>query len=160
MAAYKKKRYSGWRGKLRWAKDKFFGMPDDVNVFYEEGKSTYLQRMEGVIGEVADVVGEGLTAARQRIADGRAEVRKYVSQLPDDLKQVGKEAEEKLDGQFEELEADVDAKQGELVDSLAQKYLEARDTLDKRIEELKEANKGYVQKAVDFAVGIAKAVGG
>ena len=158
MAAYKKKRYSGWRGKLRWAKDKFFGMPDAVNVFYEEGKSTYLQRMEGVIGEVADVVGEGLTAARQRIADGRAEVRKYVSQLPNDLKQVGKEAEEKLDGQFEELEADVDAKQGELVDSLAQKYLEARDTLDKRIEELKEANKGYVQKAVDFAVGIAKAV--
>jgi hypothetical protein len=34
MSAYKKDRYSGWLGGLRWAKDKLVGMPSKVNEFY------------------------------------------------------------------------------------------------------------------------------
>ena len=37
MRAYKKDRYGGWLGGLRWAKDKLLGMPEKVNEVYEEG---------------------------------------------------------------------------------------------------------------------------
>ncbi len=37
MEAYKDDRYSGWLGGARWLKDKLFGMPDEVNVFYSAG---------------------------------------------------------------------------------------------------------------------------
>ena len=49
MSAYKKDRYSGWLGGLRWAKDKLLGMPDKVNEFYVAGRELYLKQMDGVI---------------------------------------------------------------------------------------------------------------
>ncbi len=68
MTAYKDDRYSGLRGKYRWVRDKFAGLPGEVNQFYASGRELYLSRMEGVIGNVADIVGRELTRAKQRIA--------------------------------------------------------------------------------------------
>ena len=158
MAAYKERRYSGAAGALRWAGDLLFSLPSEVNVFYERGRAAYLKAMDGVIGEVADVVGTELAAARARIAAGRAEIRKYVTGLGPDLRDVGRDAERKLESQFDELGAEVDSKQNELVDSLAQKYVAARDAVDKRIDELKAANKGLVDKAVDAIGGVVKTI--
>ena len=158
MDAYKEERYSGLLGKGRWLKDKLAGMPSEVNRFYTEGKTRYLADMDGVIGRIADIVGTGLNAARVRIAQGKAEITKYVAQLPQDLKQVGKEAEDKLSSQFDQLESDVDAKQSELVDTLARKYVESRDALDARIDEMKAANRGLVDKAIDAVVGVVKTI--
>src|SRR4030095_12769086 len=78
MSAYKKDRYGGWLGGLRWAKDKLFGMHDKVNEFYEAGRELYLKQMDGVISRVADIVGGDLVAAKQRIAKGRTEIATYV----------------------------------------------------------------------------------
>ena len=158
MDAYKEQRYSGVLGKGRWVKDKLMGLPEEVNRFYADGKTRYLREMDGVIGRIADIVGKTLTAARARIAKGKAEVAKYVKALPQDLKKVGQEAQEKLQGQFEQLEADVEAKQSEMVDTLARKYVEARDALDERIEELKAANRGLVDKAMDAIAGVVKTI--
>jgi hypothetical protein len=158
MDAYKDDRYSGWFGGARWLKDKLFGMPDEVNVFYTQGRDGYLTAMDGVIGEVADLVGNELNAARMKIAAGRAEVHDYVTQLPQDLQKVGKDAEAKLADQWDGLEGDIDSKQEAMVDSLAQKYVASRDALDDRIEELKAANKGLVAKAIDAVVGVVKTI--
>ena len=149
MRAYKDARYGGAAGKLRWVKDKLTSMPEEVNRFYEQGRKTYLQRMDGVIDKVADVVGKELTAARARIAEGRADVQRYVARLPQELQEVGKEAEGKLESGFDELTSDVDAKKDALVDTIAKKYVAARDSLDAHIKELQEKNKGLKAKAED-----------
>jgi hypothetical protein len=154
MSAYKKDRYGGWLGGLRWAKDKLLGMPDKVNEFYEAGRELYLKRMDGVISRVADIVGNDLTAAKKRIAAGKAEITTYVKSLPADLKKVGSEASQDIGERFEQLESDVDAKQESVVDTLATKYVEARKGLDERIEALQAENKGLVDKAI----GAIKAV--
>ncbi|HVN12182.1 MAG TPA: hypothetical protein VMT69_08805, partial [Kineosporiaceae bacterium] len=154
MAAYKEDRYSGWLGGLRWAKDKLFGMPDKVNEFYEAGRELYLKQMDGVISRVADIVGGDLTAAKTRIARGKAEIASYVRSLPADLKTVGAEASQEIGERFQQLEGDVDAKQESVVDTLATKYVDARKGLDERIEELQAENKGLVDKAI----GAIKAV--
>src|SRR5262249_40587960 len=70
MTAYKDDRYDGWTGKLKWAKDKLFGMPSEVNAFYTEGRNLYLKQMDGVIGRVADIVGAELRRAQARIPPG------------------------------------------------------------------------------------------
>jgi hypothetical protein len=158
MNAYKSDRYDGVTGGLRWAKDKLFGMPDEVNVFYTEGRNAYLKQMNVVISKVADIVGNDLNAATMRIAQGRAEVAKYVAGLPTDLKKVGAEAQDKIQSKFDELDSDVESKQNELVDTLAQKYAEAQKALDDRINELKEANKGLVNKAIDAVKGAIETI--
>jgi hypothetical protein len=158
MDAYKDDRYSGLLGKGRWLKDKLMGMPSAVNQFYAQGRTTYVAEMDAVIGQVADIVGGELTAARARIASGKAEVHKYVAGLPADLQQIGKEAEGNLEAQFEQLTSDVEAKQNDLIDSLARKYVDAREAVDARIDEMKAANRGLVDKALDAVVGVVKTI--
>jgi hypothetical protein len=148
MSAYKKDRYSGWLGGLRWAKDKLLGMPSKVNEFYEAGRELYLEQMDGVITRVADMVGIDLAAAKKRIATGKAEIAAYVKSLPAGLRRVGSEASREIGERFQELESDVDAKQESVVDTLATKYVEARKGLDERIEALQAENKGLVDKAI------------
>jgi hypothetical protein len=149
MSDYKSKRYSGARGKLRWLRDKFKGLPSAVNVFYTRARDQYVQDMDAVIGRIADVVGIGLTAARQRIAKGQADIAAYVAKLPKDLKKVGQDAQKNLEEKFDALTASVDDKQADLVSSLAEKYVAARDSLDERIQELQDENKGLIDKAKD-----------
>ncbi len=148
MSAYKRDRYGGWLGGLKWAKDKLVGMPDKVNEFYVAGRELYLKEMDRVISGVADIVGGDLTAAKKRIAKGRADITTYVKSLPADLKKVGAQASEEINESFNQLEEDVQNKQDSVVDTLATKYVESRKQLDARIEELQAANKGLVDKAI------------
>ncbi|WP_245233996.1 hypothetical protein [Mycobacterium sp. PS03-16] len=154
MSAYKKDRYSGWLGGWRWAKDKLFGMPDKVNTFYTAGRELYLKKMDAVISRVADIVGADLSAAKARIAAGKAEIASYVKSLPANLQKVGDAAAKEIGEKFNQLEEDVNAKQEAVVDTLATKYVEARKGLDERIEELQAENQGLVDKAI----GAIKAV--
>ncbi|MEX2253088.1 MAG: hypothetical protein WD649_02960, partial [Thermoleophilaceae bacterium] len=158
MKAYKKKRYSGIRGKGRWLRDKFRSLPSVVNTFYVEGKTIYVGLMRTVIGKVADVVGDELKKAKTRVTQGRGEVKTYVDSLPKNLKKVGKAAQSKMAAQFDSLESDVDSKQDELVNALAEKYSAARKDLDERIVALQEANKGLIDKAVDFAKAVINTI--
>ena len=158
MNAYKKDRYSGWLGGLRWAKDKLLGMPAKVDEFYEAGRELYLKQMDGVISRVADIVGNDLTDAKQRIARGKTEIASYVRSLPADLQKVGAEASQEIGEKFSQLESDVDAKQESVVDSLASKYAEARKGLDERVEALQAENKGLVDKAIGAIKAIVNTI--
>lgn len=148
MSAYKKDRYGGWLGGYRWLRDKIAGMPAKVNEFYEAGRELYLTKMNVVISNVADIVGNDLTAAKQRIAKGKAEIASYTASLPASLQKVGAEASKEIGDKFSQLESDVNAKQESVVDALATKYVEARKGLDERIEALQAENKGLVDKAI------------
>ena len=133
-------------------------MPDKVNEFYEAGRELYLKQMDGVISRVADIVGSNLTAAKERIATGRAEIATYVKTLPQDLQKVGSEAAKEIGDKFEQLESDVNDKQHAVVETLATKYVEARKGLDERIEAMQAENKGLVDKAIGAIKGVINTI--
>ena len=146
---WKDDRYSGLRGKYRWVKDKFAGLPAEVNQIYTRNRTVYLANMQKVISDVADVVGSTLGKAKQRIADGRNEIKAYVASQPVALRKFANEAGEKMSDQFDSLDSDVDSKQESVVSDLAQKYVAARQSVDDSITKMQEDNKGLVEKAVD-----------
>ena len=154
MTAYKKERYSGFWGRLRWAKDKLLGMPDKVNTFYTAGRQLYLEKMNIVITQVANLVTSKLNEAKQAIKDGKKQIDNFVSKLPEDLAAVGKEAAENIQDKFDTLEQSVNDKKDQLIDSLAKKYVDNVKKIDDRIDEMKEANK----RLVDKAIGLLKKV--
>ncbi|HKU49646.1 MAG TPA: hypothetical protein VJP79_06825 [Nitrososphaera sp.] len=158
MSAYKADRYDGWTGKIKWGKDKLFGMPDEVNKFYEEGRKGYIDKMNAVIDSVATIVETGLNEAKDMIAAGRQEIKTYVESLPKDLKSVGKEAADNIESKFAELDQSLEEKNSQLVDSLSQKYVDNLNKVDERISEMKAANKGLVDKAKDAIVGVIKTI--
>jgi hypothetical protein len=158
MDAYKQRRYGGWLGWARWAKDKIAGMPSEVNAFYQEGRQLYLNKMDAVIDNVVAIIGRAVSEAKAEIARGKQEIQDYVAQLPQNLQEVGQQAAQDINSKFDELEQSVDNKQNELIDSLAQKYNENLQAIDARIDELKAANRGLVDKALDAVAGVIKTI--
>jgi hypothetical protein len=150
---YKEERYSGinfWK----WGQDKIFGLPDEVNAFYDQARQGYVSRMQQVISNVADTIGTELGRAKQRIATGRAELQAEVKKLPADLQAIGKQAAGEFEGKFDELTQQVNDKATQLVDTLASKYTEALKAVDDQIAAEKEKNKGLIAKAVDAVKGV------
>ncbi|MET7874864.1 phage tail protein [Streptomyces cyaneofuscatus] len=158
MKKYKDKRYSGMRGKLRWVKDKFAGLPKEANDLYQESRNLYVSRMQTVISSVADLIGAELGKAKARIAKGRTELKAEVDKLPADLKQFGEEAAKDFTARFDDLESTVDEKSEQLVQDLASKYTAALTKVDEEIKKLQEANKGLIDKAKDAIVGAIKTI--
>ncbi|MES9506827.1 hypothetical protein ABWJ92_10495 [Streptomyces sp. NPDC000609] len=158
MKAYKDKRYSGWRGKARWVKDKFAGLPKEANNLYQEARKLYVAKMQTVISSVADIIGTELGKAKARIAKGRTELKAEVDRLPADLKQFGQDAAKDFAGKFDDLEATVNEKSDQLVQDLAQKYTAALNKVDEEIKKLQEANRGLIDKAKDAIVGVIKTI--
>ncbi|WP_461297026.1 hypothetical protein [Streptomyces harbinensis] len=158
MKAYKDKRYSGLRGKARWVKDKFAGLPEEANGIYQESRKLYVNQMQGVISDIADTIGRELGRAKTRIGRGRAELQAEVEKLPADLRRFGEEAAQDFAGQFDDLETQVDEKSEQLVQDLAQKYTEALDAIDEEITALQEANKGLWDRVKDAVVGVIQTI--
>ena len=158
MERYKDERYSGLLGKGRWLKDKFAGLPAEANQIFEQAKAGYTRRMQGVIETVADLIGNELTRAKGRIAQGREELAAEVQRLPVELQAVAKDAVEDFNAKFDGLSQSVDAKSDELVDTLATRYSDAMKAVDEEIAAEKEKNKGFVAKAVDAVKGAIETI--
>jgi hypothetical protein len=155
MDAYKFDRYlSTPGGSLLWAKDKLFGMPEEVNAFYEAGRNLYIVKMDGVLDNIATLVEAGLTEAKALIAQGKQEIQEYVSGLSPALQDVGQKAAQGIQSKFDELEQSTNDKQNQLIDSLAQKYVENLQKLDDRIKDMKASNRGLVDAALDAVNGV------
>jgi hypothetical protein len=157
MADYKWDRYiDRIGGSLLWAKDKLFGMPDEVNEFYEEGRDHYIEDMDAVLIKIADKVETRLKEAKDEIANGKAEIRKYTETLKGDLKKAAEDKEKDVSSQFDELESSVEDKKQDLAQKMAKRYQESREKLDERIKELQAENKGLVNAFIDKIKEIIK----
>ncbi|MES2555158.1 MAG: DUF4157 domain-containing protein [Bacteroidota bacterium] len=154
MLLYKADRYGGITGPAKWTYDLFAGLPDEVNVFFTEGREVFVKTMDEFITKIAEYVAHELNRAKQRIEKGKQEVTDYVDSLPKNLKKFGKEAADEIQDKFADLQNDVNSKQEELVDTLAQEYVASLEEVDARIEEMKAANRGLIDMAMDFINGI------
>ncbi|HEY5879827.1 MAG TPA: hypothetical protein VIU11_13025 [Nakamurella sp.] len=152
MDRYKDQRYSGVTGAARWTADLFTGLPAEADRIYDVAKAQYESQMTAVISTVAELIGRELDAAKARVQTGRQQIKDYVAAQPAALQKLAGEAAKDVSGKFDQLDADVDAKQQSLVDDLASKYVQARGRMDEEIKAEQEKNKGLVDKAMD-AIG-------
>jgi hypothetical protein len=143
-------------GQARWVRDQFRGLPDEVNVFYTEGRALFTSRMDALVVRVANLVETRLKEAKAEIARGQAEIKQYVAKLPKNLQSVGKEAQTAMEGRFKELEQGIEDKKNQLAQQLAQKYKEANEKADKALKEIQDANKGLVAAFIEKLAEIIK----
>jgi len=136
-------------GQARWVADQFVGLPDEVNVFYVEGRNMFTRMMDALVVRVANLVEKRLAEAKAMVASGQNEIKLYVSKLAPNLRSVGESAQKEMAGRFKELEQGIENKKNELAQSLAQKYKEASEKADKALKEIQDSNKGLVQAFVE-----------
>lgn len=161
MEAWEDERYGEWYDVTGWDErisDSWHGLPPEVNQFFVDGRQKYLDSMDGTLTDIANFVAQKLNEAKQKIAEGKQKIQEHVAGLPENLRKVGQDAAQNIQGKFEQLEESVNSKQDELIDSLAQKYSENLQELDADIEKRKEANKGLKDKAKDAIVGTVQTI--
>ena len=158
MRKYKADRYGGMLGGAKWLKDKLVGMPSEVNAFYETAKALYVSKMTELAHRLADLIDKELTRAKDRVQQGRDELKKYVTSLPKDLQKVGAEAAKAMEDKFSSLESDVENKGQSLQEDLASKYTEAMEAVNAEIEKMQAENKGLWDSIKDAVAGAIKTI--
>ncbi|MFP4124412.1 phage tail protein [Coleofasciculus sp.] len=139
--------------------DAVFGLPPEVNQFFVDGRQLYIDEMDIALTDIANYVAEKLNEAKERINQGKQEIQEYVAGLPDNLRQVGEDAAQNIQSQFDQLEESVNNKQNELIDSLAQQYSTSLQEVDARIEEMQAENQGLVNQFTDMMGGVFNTMG-
>ncbi|MFP5272431.1 eCIS core domain-containing protein [Coleofasciculus sp.] len=160
--AYKQERYGEWWDVTGWderASDAVFGLPPEVNQFFVDGRQLYIDEMDIALTDIANYVAEKLNEAKERINQGKQDIQDYVAGLPDNLRQVGEDAAQNIQSQFDQLEESVNNKQNELIDSLAQQYSTSLQEVDARIEEMQAENRGLVSQFTDMMGGVFNTMG-
>ncbi|WP_394666756.1 hypothetical protein [uncultured Chryseobacterium sp.] len=159
---YKDERYGSW-----YRADKYGNrledawnrkLPDEVNIFFVEGRKIFLQRLDSIIDTIANLVTSRLNAAKASIASGRQKVVTFIKNLPADVKKAIKGDIDAIQGQFKELENSISEKESSLIDSLATKYNDALKEVDELIVDIKNRNRGFIAAAEDATVGVAKTI--
>jgi hypothetical protein len=145
-------------GLARWLRDAALGLPDEVNVFYTQGRAVFTRTMDALIDRVASLVERRLAEAKAEVAAGQAEIKAYVASLPANLQAAGKAAESAVNDRFKELEDGIESKKNEIAQGLAQKYKEAFDKADEALKQMQEENKGLVAGFIEKLGEIVKAL--
>lgn len=145
-------------GLARWLRDAALGLPDEVNVFYTQGRAVFTRTMDALIDRVAALVERRLAEAKAEVAAGQAEIKAYVASLPANLQAAGKAAEGAVNDRFKELEEGIESKKNEIAQGLAQKYKEAFDKADEALKQMQEENKGLVAGFIEKLGEIIKAL--
>jgi hypothetical protein len=160
MRAYKIDRYLSIPlvGLARWVKDQFVGLPDEVNVFYDQGRALFQGLMDALIVKVAALVEQRLKEAKQEVARGQAEIKAFVASQPKDLQQVAQQAASDVNSRFQELEKGIEDKKSSLAASLAQKYKEGFDKANEALKAIQDSNKGLVAGFIEKLGEVIKAL--
>ncbi|MBL8276111.1 MAG: hypothetical protein JNL93_05400 [Pelomonas sp.] len=145
-------------GLARWLRDAALGLPDEVNVFYTQGRAVFTRTMDALVDRVAALVERRLAEAKAEVAAGQAEIKAYVASLPANLQAAGKAAEGAVNDRFKELEEGIESKKNEIAQGLAQKYKEAFDKADEALKQMQEENKGLVAGFIEKLGAIIKAL--
>lgn len=165
-AEYKRDRYNeegdlldrmGGEATRLW--DNVTDMPEEYYDIYAHGRELYVEEMDGALDTIADVVGAGLTEAKELIADGRRQIAEFVASQPEALRGVAEQAAGNIQGRFEELERNVDSRCDQIVENMAKRYSDNLAALDAEIAAVREANKGPLQRAYEATAGVLEQIG-
>ena len=145
-------------GAARWIRDQFLGLPDEVNVFYQQGRNVFQAAMDALIVRVAAVVERRLKEAKAEVAKGQAEIKAFVASQPADLQQVALKAQADVQSRFAELESGIEEKKNSLAQGLAQKYKEGFDKANEALKKIQDENKGLVAGFLEKLGEVIKAL--
>lgn len=143
---WKRKRYSGIFGGVKWLKDKLFGIADfpEIKNAFERAKKRYIERIDQLIATINAANQKVIADCKQELADAKKQIKEYVDGLGPELKAAGQAAQKEMAKKLEEMNSFVDKKQKELVDKLCKAKDQAIKDIDKKIEKMKSEMSGLI----------------
>jgi Domain of unknown function (DUF4157)/A nuclease family of the HNH/ENDO VII superfamily with conserved AHH len=156
--AYKKKRYSGWFGWTKKAKDWILGMDKlpKVKAIFESNRTTFVNTINKLVENITTDNKRVVQECKDELANARVEIKEFVDKLGPALKDIGKKAAEEMNNKLDDLDQFVAKKEQELQYKLKDKQQAAIKTIDEKIEKMKEAMSGALSKLGKLLLNAAK----
>jgi hypothetical protein len=145
-------------GSVLWIKDQILELPEEVNRFFEAGRTQFTSAMDALAVQVKDVVEAELAAAKAEVKVAQAAIAAKQATLSPGVQARAAEVTANFNEKFADLESSIEDKKQSLAEGLAQKYKEAFDKAAELEKGIKDANKGLVAQAKDSIEAVAKAL--
>lgn len=158
IKAFERRRYSGFWGWAKRAKDWLLGMDDlpEVKQIFDTNRSTFVTTIDKLVADISAENKKVIEGCKQELADAKKKIKKYVDSLGPDLKDIGKKASEEMNRKLGALDQFIAKKETELKNKLQDKQKAAIKEIDKKIEKMKEAMSGALAKLGKLLLYAAK----
>ncbi len=146
--AFKDRRYSGFWGWAKKAKDWLLGMDDlpEVKAIFDNNRAAFVGKIDKLVAEIGEENKRVVQECKDELANAKKQIKEYVDKLGPDLKDAGKKAQDEMNEKLEELDKFVAKKEEELQNKLKDKQQAAIKAIDEKIEKMKEAMSGALSK--------------
>jgi hypothetical protein len=158
LAAFKSKRYSGFWGWAKKAKDWLLGMDElpEVNEIFQRNKGIFVDTVNQLVADISADNQKVIKECKAEIDGAKTEIAKYVKNLGPDLKSEGDKAMKEMTEKLNMLDNEVAEKEKELANKLKDKQANAIKAIDQKIEKMKESMSGALSKLGKLLLEAAK----
>ncbi|HKH91620.1 MAG TPA: DUF4157 domain-containing protein, partial [Gemmatimonadaceae bacterium] len=158
LDAYKSKRYSGWFGWAKKAKDWLLGIDelDGVKKLFKENRDAFVKRVEKLVADIAADNARVIKECHDELTTKKQEIDDWVAGLEPALQDTGKKAAAEMNEKLAELDKTISRKEEELKAKLKDKQTAAIKAIDEKIEKMKEAMSGMLAKVGRLLLYAAK----
>ncbi|MFN8715008.1 MAG: hypothetical protein ACK5Z2_19320 [Bacteroidota bacterium] len=158
LAAFKSKRYSGFWGWAKKAKDWLLGMDElpEVNEIFQRNKGIFVDTVNQLVADIGADNQKVIKECKAEIDGAKTEIAKYVKNLDPELKSEGDKAMKEMTEKLNMLDNEVAEKEKELANKLKDKQANAIKAIDQKIEKMKESMSGALSKLGKLLLEAAK----
>ncbi|MGL5891510.1 MAG: phage tail protein, partial [Bacteroidia bacterium] len=158
LAAFKKRRYSGFWGWAKKAKDWLLGMDElpEVNEIFQRNKGIFVDTVNQLVADISADNQKVIKECKSEIDGAKTEIAKYVKNLGPELKSEGDKAMKEMTEKLNMLDSEVAEKEKELANKLKDKQANAIKAIDQKIEKMKESMSGALSKLGKLLLEAAK----
>lgn len=156
--AFKDKRYSGWFGWAKKAKDWLLGMDDlpEVKAIFDRNREKFVATVNKLVEDISADNKRVVQECKDELQKTRTQIKEYVDKLGPALKDIGKQAADEMNSKLDQLDSFVAKKEEELQDKLKDKQTAAIKAIDEKIEKMKDAMSGALSKLGKLLLAAAK----
>lgn len=157
IRAWKRERYSGLFGGVKWIRDQLLGIDDfpEVKQAFERARERYVKRIDQLIKDISAANELVIEECKTDLAEADKQIKEYVAGLGPELQSTGQKALQDMEKKLAEMDSFVDKKKKELQQKLCDKKEEAIKAIDEKIEKMKEEMSGLVGKLGNLLLNAA-----
>jgi hypothetical protein len=146
--AWKRERYSGIFGGVKWLKDKIVGIDHfpEVQQALTRGRENYIKRIDALIVSIDQANQQVIRDCKLELANARKEIQNFVKNLGPELRSTGQQAMKDMQTKLAEMDKFIDDQKNKLREKLCSKREEAIKKIDEKIEKMKEEMSGLLSK--------------
>ena len=161
LARFKRLRYSGLGGPLRWTRDLFLSINSlpEVKSLYKKHKDQYVTDIDALMTEIKGDIQTTINDCKATLAQAKTDIDKLVDDNRGNLDDAAKAALARAESQFAMMASKINSTANATLRALDQERENAIKAMDQALAEIQAENAGLVDMIANAIKALADALG-